>query len=342
MKIGNAGYVRALSGATLLILMSSSAHAAPLQYLTGAGDKATPVIFLTWGLLLISIVVIVVIGSLLAGAIWRRPGENWKPGVKTPLKGHAGGLNWLWIGVGISTLVLLFSIVWTVKVLADIQAPAQKPAVTIEITAKQWWWQVRYLADDNAHQFVTANEIHIPVGAPVRLKLVGGDVIHSFWVPQLAGKMDAIPGQTNETWIEAATPGTYRGQCTEYCGLQHTHMSFLLVAQTADDFRKWWDGQLLPPAAPTGLAQLGQADFQMHCGNCHAVRGTEAAGALGPDLSHLMARATIAAGQLPNNGPVLAHWIADPQSLKPGSLMPAPSLSETELADIHAYLKTLD
>jgi cytochrome c oxidase subunit 2 len=322
--------------------VGTSAQAAPLQYLTGAGDKAVPVVFLTWGLLIIAATVIAIIGSLLGAAIWRRPGEQWSPGAKTQLGSHAGGLNWLWIGVGISTLVLLFSIVWTVKVLADIQAPAQKPAVTIEITARQWWWQVRYLADDNARQFVTANEIHIPAGQPVRLKLVGGDVIHSFWVPQLAGKMDAIPGQTNETWIEAAAPGIYRGQCTEYCGLQHSHMGFLVVAQTPKDFRGWWNHELASPATPTGRALLGQADFQMHCGGCHAVRGTEAEGALGPDLSHLMTRTTIAAGQLPNNGPVLAHWIADPQSLKPGSFMPAPSLSETELADIHAYLESLD
>ena len=122
--------------------------------------------------------------------------------------------------------------------MAQIQAPATKPAVTIEITGKQWWWQVRYLPDDTAHQFTTANEIHIPAGQPVRLKLIGGDVIHSFWIPQLAGKMDAIPGQINETWIEAAAPGTYRGQCTEYCGLQHARMALLVGGAKPDaDFQ---------------------------------------------------------------------------------------------------------
>lgn len=335
--------MRAISAALLsAAFLSSPAQATPLQYLTGAGEKAIPVVALTWGLLLISIAVVAIVGLLLAGAIWRRPGQAWTPGARTALQSHEGGLNWLWFGVGLSTLVLLFSIVWTVKVLAGIQAPAQKPAVTIEITGRQWWWQVRYLADDSARSFVTANEIHIPVGAPVRLKLIGGDVIHSFWVPQLAGKMDAIPGQTNETWIEASAPGVYRGQCTEYCGLQHAHMGFLVVAQPMTEFGRWWDHQLGAPATPHDRALAGQGDFQMHCANCHAVRGTEAAGALGPDLSHLMQRATIAAGQLPNNGPVLAHWISDPQSTKPGSLMPVPSLMETELADIHAYLKTLD
>jgi cytochrome c oxidase subunit II len=229
-----------------------------------------------------------------------------------------------------------------VKVLADVQTPAQNPAVTIEVTGRQWWWQVRYLSDDSARQFVTANEIHIPAGVPVRLKLVGGDVIHSFWVPQLAGKMDAIPGQINETWIEAARPGIYRGQCTEYCGVQHTHMSFLVVAQSPGDFRKWWERQLAPPGPASGRAQLGHTDFEKHCGNCHSVRGTRANGSLGPDLSHLMQRLTIAAGQLPNNGPVLASWISNPQRIKPGTLMPILPLSKAELADIHAYLNTLD
>jgi cytochrome c oxidase subunit 2 len=175
----------------------------------------------------------------------------------------------------------------------------------------------------------------------VRLKLIGGDVIHSFWVPQLAGKMDAIPGQTNETWIEADSPGTYRGQCTEYCGLEHARMAMLVVAQSPAEFQAWWTHQLVDPPAPQGVALTGQQAFQSHCASCHAVRGTDAAGALGPDLSHLMQRATIAAGVLPNDDATLAHWIADPQSLKPGSLMPAPELTGQDLANVHAYLKTL-
>lgn len=319
-----------------------AAIAQPLEYLTAAGDRAVPVVWLTWGLLFISLAVIVVIALLLAGAIWHRPGQAWVRGEKGLLLSHGGGLNWLWIGVGISTLVLLFSVVWTVDVLARIQSPATRPAVTIEITGKQWWWQIRYLSPDPSRQFTTANEIHLPAGIPVRVRLIGGDVIHSFWLPRLAGKMDAIPGQTNETWIEAATPGIYRGQCTEYCGLQHAHMGLVAVAQKPGDFQKWWNGQLAAPVAVGGPQRTGQHDFEMHCGNCHAVRGTAAAGALGPDLSHLMQRSTIAAASLPNDGPTLAHWMADPQNLKPGSLMPAPVLSEQELANIHAYLKTLD
>jgi cytochrome c oxidase subunit 2 len=334
--------VRAIPAAIIFALTPVTVQAAPLQYLSGAGAKAMPVVWLTWGILLISVAVIVIIALLLAGAIWHRPGQGWVLGEKSPLRSHEGGLDWLWIGVGISTLVLLFSIVWTVKVLAQIQAPAAKPAVTIEITAKQWWWQVHYLSDDVSRSFSTANEIHIPAGRPVHLKLIGGDVIHSFWVPQLAGKMDAIPGQINETWIEASAPGTYRGQCTEYCGVQHARMGLVLVAQSASDFRAWLAHQLATPNVPQGRAVVGEREFLVHCGGCHAVRGTPAAGTLGPDLSHLMQRTTIAAGILPNDSPTLARWISEPQSLKPGNLMPAPALSQTELANVHAYLKTLN
>lgn len=314
----------------------------PLQYLSGAGPKAWPVVTLTWGVLAISLAVMFIIACLLAAAIWRHPTRIWIKGEKTLVLPDTGGLNWLWIGVGLSTLALLFTVVWTVKVLAAIAAPGAAPAVTVEVTGRQWWWQVRYLGRDSADQFLTANEIHIPAGQPVRLKLIGGDVIHSFWVPQLAGKMDAIPGQTNETWIEAAAPGVYKGQCTEYCGLQHAHMAFLVIAEPEKKFRAWWAHQLAAPAAPQGRAMAGAVEFQAHCGGCHAVRGTTAEGALGPDLSHLMQRRTIAAGTLPNDAPTLAHWITDPQSLKPGSLMPAPSLPGNALADIQAYLKTLD
>ena len=310
-------------------------------WIGGAGEKVTPVVWLTWGVLLISVAVMVIIGLLLVGAIWHRPGLAWSANQKLELQSHSGGLGWVWIGVGISTLVLLFSIVWTVKVLAEIEGPPARPAVTIEVTGKQWWWQVRYLPGDVSRQFLTANEIHIPVGQPVRLKLIGGDVIHSFWVPQLAGKMDAIPGQTNETWLEADRPGVYRGQCTEYCGLEHARMGLVVIAQSPADFQAWWTRQLQAPSAPQGTALAGQQVFQSHCAGCHAVRGTEAEGALGPDLSHLMQRTTIASGALLNDSQTLAHWIADPQSLKPGSLMPAPQLSGQDLANVHAYLQTL-
>ena len=323
-------------------LLASPATAAPLQYLTGSGQKATPVTALTWGVLCISIAVIGIIGFCLAAAVWRRPGIAWRKGAEALLLPDEGGTNWLWIGVGLSIVALLVTVVWTVKVLAEISRPPAGPAITIEVTGFQWWWQVRYLSSQSDRQFITANEIHIPVGQPVRLRLIGGDVIHSFWVPQLAGKMDAIPGQTNETWIEAERPGIYSGQCTEYCGLQHAHMGLLVVADPPEQFAHWWTHQLAPPDPSSDQAQTGQRAFQVHCASCHAVRGTEAAGTLGPDLSHMMARRTLAAGTLPNTDSMRAHWISDPQSVKPGALMPAPAASARELSAINAYLRSLD
>lgn len=313
-------------------LSATVAQAAPLQYLSGTGEKTAPVVALTWGVLLVSFAVIVLIVMLLVGAIWR-----WRPIVveSTVLEKDEGGQNWLWIGTGITALVLLVTVVWTVIVLADIQSPGNRPAATIEITGRQWWWQVRYIGKNGAQGFSTANEIHIPVGQPVRLKLMGGDVIHSFWVPQLAGKMDAIPGQINETWIEADRPGIYTGQCTEYCGVQHAKMLLRVVAQSPQDFVAWRTHQL----APAGNAD---SEFVEHCGNCHAVRGTAAHGTMGPDLSHLMQRRTLASGALPNDPATLAHWIEDPQGLKPGNRMPAVKLSPQERSRILAWLGTLN
>jgi cytochrome c oxidase subunit 2 len=261
-----------------------------------------------------------------------------QPGEKSDVGSNQTGLNWIWMGVGLSCVVLLLTVVWTVLVLADVETPGIQPAVTLEITGRQWFWEARYLSPNPSQIFTTANEFHIPAGEPVRLKLIGGDVIHSFWVPQLAGKMDAIPGVTNETWFEATAPGVYRGQCTEYCGVQHAHMGIIVIADTPANFKKWWDHQLQSPTQP---ASDGADLFEAHCGGCHTVRGTDAAGTKGPDLSHLMSRSTIAAGFLPNNGPNLARWVSDPQSVKPGSFMPTPEISGAELKSIDTYLQTL-
>jgi cytochrome c oxidase subunit 2 len=327
-----------LDAVAIVIALTTSAPAAPLQYLTGAGTKASPVVFLTWGVLIVAVSVIVIISSLLLVGFLRRPRISLQPGEKSDVGSNQTGLNWIWMGVGLSCVVLLLTVVWTVLVLADVETPGIQPAVTLEITGRQWFWEARYLSPNPSQIFTTANEFHIPAGEPVRLKLIGGDVIHSFWVPQLAGKMDAIPGVTNETWFEATAPGVYRGQCTEYCGVQHAHMGIIVIADTPANFKKWWDHQLQSPTQP---ASDGADLFEAHCGGCHTVRGTDAAGTKGPDLSHLMSRSTIAAGFLPNNGPNLARWVSDPQSVKPGSLMPTPEISGAELKSIDTYLQTL-
>jgi cytochrome c oxidase subunit 2 len=324
------------------VLVSNSVQSvSPLSYLTSSGAKADQVLPLTWGTLVISLAVIVIIAALLIGAIWHRPGFAFATG-KLPVEHPATGLNWVWIGVGISTLALLITIVWTVKVLAEVARPPSQPALTIEITAHQWWWEVRYLNPDPSQSFKTANEIHIPAGTPVQFRLVSSDVIHSFWIPALTGKTDVIPGQTNELWFDARTPGIYRGQCTEYCGVEHAKMQMIVVADTPAGFEAWRAHQLQPPAAPTGYAIAGQQSFGTYCGSCHMIRGTDAAGMLGPDLSHLMQRHTLAAGILANTPQNLTAWVSDPQAVKPGVLMQRPEISTAELSRIRAYLETLN
>jgi cytochrome c oxidase subunit 2 len=216
-------------------------------------------------------------------------------------------------------------------------------ALTIKITGRQWWWNIEYQNDD-AHQiFQAANEIHIPVGRPVTLDLEAGDVIHSFWVPNLMGKQDLIPGRTNYLTIQADKAGLYRGQCAEFCGLEHAHMAILVFAQSQADFERWRQQQLTlaqSPGAPDRLAGL-QTFLSHPCASCHTISGTDAGGRMGPDLTHFGSRATIAAGRLPNTARDLDAWLRDPQELKPGATMPKVDLTRNERAQLVAYLEAL-
>jgi cytochrome c oxidase subunit 2 len=312
----------------------------PLSYLTSAGEHARRILPLTWGVLGISAVVVAVIIVLTLLGVWRRTDRSPQALAATPHK--RDGSRWLYIGVGVSSVVLVVSLVWTVRVLASANDRNTKGTLTIEVTGQQWWWKVRYLNDDASKILTTANEIHIPTGQSVRVRLVAADVIHSFWVPALSGKTDLIPGQTNMTWIEADKPGRYRGQCSEYCGAQHAHMGFEVVAQSPADFQRWMEDQLAAAPSPASESALrGEQTFEFRCGACHTVRGTFAGGTTGPDLTHLLSRATIAAATLPNREVTRAAWIADPQGPKPGNHMPVLQLSSTDLQDVDAFLSTL-
>jgi cytochrome c oxidase subunit 2 len=201
---------------------------------------------------------------------------------------------------------------------------------------------VRYPSAAAGHPFTTANEIHIPTGRPVRLELTTADVIHSFWIPQLAGKTDLIPGQRNVSWTEADSSGIYWGQCGEYCGLQHAHMQMYLEAEPAAQFAHWVEDQARDAAQPPDTAAPGRAVFERSaCALCHTIRGTSARGTVGPDLTHLASRRTIASGMLPNTPGHLAGWIANPQGVKPGSVMPAVPLAPKELHAVIGYLLSL-
>jgi cytochrome c oxidase subunit 2 len=223
-----------------------------------------------------------------------------------------------------------------------LHAPAVDP-VDIRITAEQWWWQVEYLDPDPSRHLVTANELHLPVDRPARIELRTTDVIHSLWIPVLNGKEDMIPGRANVIVMTPRKTGTYRGQCAEFCGLQHANMALDVQVDSAGGFDAWKARQLAPAATPsTPIALAGMHDFTaMACAMCHAIGGTDAGGITGPNLTHLASRRTLAAGALPLNRGTLAAWIADPQAHKPGTNMPAVPLQPEQLGEIVDYLMTL-
>jgi len=316
---------------------------APLGYLNAAGPRAQTILPLTWLTLAISVLVCLIIAILLWLGVRRARSRGGALETRAaPIARGGDGINWITTGLLLSAVPLLGTFIWTMGALAAISGPPDHPALILDVTAHQWWWEVRYAAHEPSETFVTANEIHIPVGVPVLVRLHGGDVIHSFWVPKLSGKTDAIPGQTNLSWLQADRPGRYRGQCSEYCGLQHAFMAFEVVAEPRSDFERWRADELRPAPAPVTPAQSrGLALVQYRCGLCHEVRGTEAGAISAPDLTHLMSRGTIAAGRLLNNPGNLSGWIEDPQGIKPGSLMPNQYLSAQELSDVRAYLELL-
>jgi cytochrome c oxidase subunit II len=316
---------------------------APMNYLTTAGPRADPATALLWGLIVLSVAVSVIVTVLVvAGVAARRRRGAVHEMADEPAARGPSALAWFYLGMPLTVLALVAALIWTIRVLAAVDSPPTRPHLTIEITGHQWWWEARYLSADPNQTFITANELHVPVGQPVLIKLVSADVVHSFWIPALSGKTDAIPGQLNIAWLQADRPGVFEGQCGEYCGLQHAHMGLLVLAEPAAQFGAWRENQLrLADATAAGPAAAGKALFVSRCGSCHAVRGTAAGGIRGPDLTHLMSRQTLAAGAVPNTVGGLSGWISNPQALKPGALMPATWLSGSDLQATVAYLQTL-
>lgn len=254
-------------------------------------------------------------------------------------------IRWLiGLAVAIPLVLIAFSFLYTLVVHRRLALADRQPAITIEVVGRQWWWEVNYLDAEGDTVFTTANEIHIPAGVPVRFRLLGGDVIHSFWVPRLAGKVDMIPGRTNWLTLQADTAGIYRGQCAEYCDGPHAHMSFLMIARTPEEFLAWVNRQSRPASEPDDpLAVAGREVFMSAaCVACHAVRGTQARGRLGPDLTHLATRTTLLAAMVPNRRGFLGGLIGAPQSVKPEIHMPAVPLESEELVALIHYLESLD
>jgi cytochrome c oxidase subunit II len=251
----------------------------------------------------------------------------------------------LWVGsaVALTVVLLLVMIVTNTLTGKALAALRSDHALEIEVIGRQWWWEFRYRDPTPSQLLVTANELHIPVGRPVALKLNARDVIHSFWVPNLAGKRDLIPGQENTLLLQADKPGVYRGLCAEFCGFQHAKMAFRVVAEPPEEFETWRQHQLQPSAPPADpLAQRGQQVFLTGpCALCHAIHGTSASATTGPNLTHVASRQTLAADTLPNVRGHLAGWILNSQSIKPGNKMPAISLPPEDLHALLAYLEGL-
>ena len=323
--------------------MSTSSLGSPLGYLDSAGPRAHTILPLTWFTLAVSVVVCTVIAVLLWIAVRRtRPGDKSSDMRAIPLVRGSEGTRWITVGLLISAVPLAATLVWTLLTLAAVAGPPANPGLVLDVTGRQFWWDVHYNGPGPADGFNTANEIHVPVGVPVLVRLHGGDVIHSFWVPKLSGKTDTIPGQTNESWMQANQPGRYLGQCTEFCGWQHAHMQFEVVAESQADFDAWRIAQLRPAVAPTTPEETrGMAFVEYRCGLCHGVRGTDAAAVSAPDLTHLMSRRMLAAGTLPNRHLNLADWVQAPQAVKPGNHMPDQHLTVQQLSDTLAYLESL-
>ena len=246
----------------------------------------------------------------------------------------------IWIGgVAAPVVILLVLAIVTVHTTEALRRPA-RDALAVDVAGEDWWWSVRYPGTD----IVTANELHLPVDQPVDLRLTSDNVIHSFWVPELAGKQDAIPGQPNHLRFTPEATGTFVGRCAEFCGLQHAHMEIRVIVQTAADFGRWQARQAATRTEPVSDdAAAGAAIFQRQaCAGCHTVRGTSATGTVGPNLTDFGARETIGAGLLDNNSRNLADWIRDAPELKPGTTMPSfHDLSDRDVQQIVAYLGSL-
>ncbi len=316
------------------------ASAAPLDYfLLAHGPAAEPSMHLGWALTALSTSVIAIVALLLAIAIFR---HRHAPSNERFAQGETVALRWIYAGTGVSSVLLIAALAYTLVTLDSVAAPPRAPALTLTVTAYDWWWKIDYDNSAAGPAVVTANEIHIPVGEPVKIILKSADVIHAFWVPQLAGKTQTIPGEPNEQWIQADSPGIYRGQCSQFCGAQHAHMAFEVVAQDRPDFDAWRRQQARAAASvPAGIATHGQQIFQERCAGCHAIRGTDALGVQAPDLTHLNSRRLIAAGALTNTPANQLDWIEHARRIKPDSLMPGIALTTAEATALSAYLATL-
>jgi cytochrome c oxidase subunit II len=306
------------------------------------GPHAARIAELLWIFIAVCTAIWLAVCVVLVWAIRRRRGAE-RPDPLDLAPARERRLGQLIMGLGMATAIVVIAFA-VISFLAqrNLQAAASDE-LTIHVMGHQWWWEVTYEDPEPARSFITANEIHLPVGVPAKVVLETNDVIHSFWIPSLAGKMDQISGHTNEQELIASRPGVYRGQCAEFCGQSHAKMALLVIASPSDEFEAWRNAQISAAGSPNDpVRQQGLSVFKARgCMLCHSVRGTNAGGNLGPDLTHLASRKTIAAGTAALEPGTLAGWIADPQHMKPGAQMPNIDLTGAELNAVVSYLMGL-
>jgi cytochrome c oxidase subunit 2 len=304
----------------------------PPPVLDPAGPFAGPVTTVAWVLFVMATVVTLLVAAALTLALFGP--RRWRE--------RLGRERLVWIGgFGLPVVVLSGLLIYGLSLTSRLAEGPRPGETRIRVVGEMWWWRVAYLDGAGREAFQDANEVYIPVGRPVALELEAADVIHSFWVPRLSGKMDMIPGRRNVLRLQADAPGVYAGQCAEFCGGPHALMGFVVVALPPAEFEAWRAARSRPAAQATGA---GSAVFaKAGCGACHTIRGTAANGLAGPDLTHIGSRRTLGAGILPNNAGTLAGWIADSQAIKPGNRMPAyPVLTGAELRVVAEYLERLE
>ena len=321
------------------------------QYaLAPAGEQATRIAHLWWIYFWVLSAIFVLVAIFLFLALLRRTHASEPIGTPPP-EPRERRISGFVIGCVIATVVILFALLITdffsgraIYALGETDLhPENGDELEIKIIGHQWWWEVVYPNPQADQTVTTANEIHVPVNTPVVILTNSSDVIHSFWAPSITGKRDLLPGYSSAFWFKIEQPGTYRGQCAEFCGLQHAHMGFSVIAQSVEDFQSWEQQQLKPAAEPSDdETSRGRAVFLTHaCLMCHTIRGTDAGSRFGPDLTHIASRNMIAAETLPNTRGAMAGWILDPQRIKPGTEMSPNSLAPDDLQALLAYLQTL-
>jgi cytochrome c oxidase subunit 2 len=322
-------------------MMMSGLH----DVLSPAGPQALALSHLWWITLAVCVLVFVALMGALAYGVWRAPRvtEEMPPDVALLDRSEPRIRRWVTVGVAVSTVLLLGLLLATFFTDRALARLPLADAVHVELTAHQFWWEARYGDAQPSRIFTTANELHVPVGRPIVLTLRSADVIHSFWVPSLHGKKDLLPGRQSTFAFRADRAGLYRGQCAEFCGLQHANMLLYVMADEPAEYERWAEGQRRPAAPPTSdEARRGmELVVGSTCALCHTIAGTRAQGGHAPDLTHLASRMSIGAGVLPNNPGTRAAWIIDPQTMKPGVNMPPHALSAQDLRAINAYLATL-